>query len=256
MKSFTSKAISTAATCFTALCVVFTSLSMTAPAAHAAPTHTTVIDRVSTNKSDFDKKQTPYFAITVKASSSKGGKGIPGKATLKVNGKALRSLKLKNGTVTFHVARKDLPNNRTATVGVRIHPQSPNRPEKVVLYKVKDVPKPKVSGGEKAVKIAKQQLGDRYKYGAEGPNAFDCSGLVRYAHKKATGRNVPHSSKAIRGKYKKIPWSKAEPGDVSYTPGHVDLVVDPDKRSVVGARTKDVTRGKALRGAIVLDLTP
>ena len=35
------------------------------------------------------------------------------------------------------------------------------------------------------VRIAKQQLGDRYRYGASGPRAFDCSGLVIYAYKKA-----------------------------------------------------------------------
>ena len=35
------------------------------------------------------------------------------------------------------------------------------------------------------IKVAKQQLGDRYRYGASGPNRFDCSGLVIYAYKKA-----------------------------------------------------------------------
>ena len=35
------------------------------------------------------------------------------------------------------------------------------------------------------IAIAKQQRGDPWRYGANGPRAFDCSGLVIYAFKKA-----------------------------------------------------------------------
>jgi cell wall-associated NlpC family hydrolase len=35
------------------------------------------------------------------------------------------------------------------------------------------------------IAIAKAQLGDPWRYGASGPYAFDCSGLVIYAYKKA-----------------------------------------------------------------------
>jgi len=35
------------------------------------------------------------------------------------------------------------------------------------------------------IEIAKAQTGDPYVFGAEGPNAFDCSGLIHYALKKA-----------------------------------------------------------------------
>ncbi|MDX6326605.1 MAG: hypothetical protein QOK15_2959 [Nocardioidaceae bacterium] len=31
---------------------------------------------------------------------------------------------------------------------------------------------------KRALRIARHQIGDPYKYGAEGPNRFDCSGLV------------------------------------------------------------------------------
>lgn len=45
-------------------------------------------------------------------------------------------------------------------------------------------PKP---GSEAAqiIRIAKAQLGDRYRHGAMGPSAFDCSGLVLYSYKMA-----------------------------------------------------------------------
>ena len=37
----------------------------------------------------------------------------------------------------------------------------------------------------RVVKIALAQRGKRYRRGATGPRAFDCSGLVRYAYRKA-----------------------------------------------------------------------
>ena len=44
-----------------------------------------------------------------------------------------------------------------------------------------------VPGSEAAqiIRIAKAQVGDRYRYGASGPSSFDCSGLVTYAYKAA-----------------------------------------------------------------------
>lgn len=50
---------------------------------------------------------------------------------------------------------------------------------------------------QQIIKIAKKQLGDPWRYAASGPNAFDCSGLVTYAFKKAG------AGKAIgNGKYR------------------------------------------------------
>jgi cell wall-associated NlpC family hydrolase len=46
---------------------------------------------------------------------------------------------------------------------------------------------PLVPGSEAAqiIRIAKAQLGDPWRYGATGPSAFDCSGLVLYSFKAA-----------------------------------------------------------------------
>jgi cell wall-associated NlpC family hydrolase len=38
---------------------------------------------------------------------------------------------------------------------------------------------------QQIVQIARAQLGDPWRYGATGPSAFDCSGLVVYAYKRA-----------------------------------------------------------------------
>ena len=46
----------------------------------------------------------------------------------------------------------------------------------------------------RAVRVALHQIGDPYRYGAAGPNAFDCSGLVYYSYRKAGFRHVPRTS--------------------------------------------------------------
>ena len=38
---------------------------------------------------------------------------------------------------------------------------------------------------QQIVRIARAQVGDPWRYGATGPSAFDCSGLVIYSYKKA-----------------------------------------------------------------------
>jgi cell wall-associated NlpC family hydrolase len=46
-------------------------------------------------------------------------------------------------------------------------------------------PRPGLSARQRIVRIALRQRYDRYVSGATGPNAFDCSGLVRYAYRQA-----------------------------------------------------------------------
>ncbi|MDH6678184.1 cell wall-associated NlpC family hydrolase [Rhodococcus sp. LBL1] len=54
-------------------------------------------------------------------------------------------------------------------------------------------PAPVMSVGEKAFKAAESKLGAPYVYGAAGPDAFDCSGLVQWAYKQV-GLNLPRTS--------------------------------------------------------------
>lgn len=42
-----------------------------------------------------------------------------------------------------------------------------------------------LSEASQVIRIAKAQLGDRWKFGANGPSSFDCSGLVIYAYRNA-----------------------------------------------------------------------
>ena len=67
-----------------------------------------------------------------------------------------------------------------------------------------------------AVRIARKQVGDRYVAGRSGPNAFDCSGLARYVVKRATGRSLPHYSKAQYRVTKRVAKKDLRPGDLVF----------------------------------------
>ena len=45
-----------------------------------------------------------------------------------------------------------------------------------------------------ALRVALNQRGDRYRYGAEGPRRFDCSGLVYFSTHRAGLTSVPRTS--------------------------------------------------------------
>ena len=69
---------------------------------------------------------------------------------------------------------------------------------------------------DEIVKFARKQIGDPYRAGHSGPNAFDCSGLVRYVYKKITGKMLPHYSKAQYSQVTKVNKGNAQPGDLVF----------------------------------------
>ena len=69
--------------------------------------------------------------------------------------------------------------------------------------------------GAKALAFAKRQLGDPYRYGATGPNAWDCSGLTSGAW-KAAGITLPRTSQAQFRAGKRVSKSNLKPGDLVF----------------------------------------
>jgi len=67
-----------------------------------------------------------------------------------------------------------------------------------------------------AVEEAKKHLGKPYKYGASGPNSFDCSGLTSWAWRVGGGRSLPHSSRAQYSATSRIPLNEIAPGDLLF----------------------------------------
>src|SRR3954469_9316361 len=66
------------------------------------------------------------------------------------------------------------------------------------------------------VAIAKAQRGDPYRYGAEGPKRFDCSGLVYYATHRAGFRHVPRTSSAQSRFMRRIKKTHMHRGDFMF----------------------------------------
>jgi cell wall-associated NlpC family hydrolase len=67
-----------------------------------------------------------------------------------------------------------------------------------------------------AVLVARTRLGSRYVAGAAGPRRFDCSGLTLYVVKKATGRSLPHYSKAQYSATKRVARKDLRRGDLVF----------------------------------------
>lgn len=83
----------------------------------------------------------------------------------------------------------------------------------------------------KAVAVAKKQIGDPYRYGATGPHAFDCSGLVQFAWKKA-GVKIPRVTYSQFARIKKkVSYKNLQPGDLMFFRGlgHVGMYVGKGK---------------------------
>ena len=78
--------------------------------------------------------------------------------------------------------------------------------------------------GTSVIGAAYSRLGCPYVWGAEGPNTFDCSGLVKWCYAKA-GKSLPHSSSAMKSSGTVISISSAQPGDILWRPGHVAIYI-------------------------------
>lgn len=63
--------------------------------------------------------------------------------------------------------------------------------------------------------IAVNQIGDPYRYGAAGPDRFDCSGLLYYSFRKA-GIAIPRTSSSQASYARRISKSNLRRGDLMF----------------------------------------
>lgn len=74
-----------------------------------------------------------------------------------------------------------------------------------------------------AYSYACSRIGCPYVWGAEGPDSFDCSGLVTWAYRQL-GIELPHQSEAQMARATRVvSVSEARPGDVMWRYGHVGI---------------------------------
>ncbi|GGT44795.1 C40 family peptidase [Streptomyces chromofuscus] len=69
------------------------------------------------------------------------------------------------------------------------------------------------AGGKKAVSFATGQIGKPYEWGAEGPKAYDCSGLTSQAW-AAAGSAIPRTSQEQWKQLRRVPVEDMRPGDL------------------------------------------
>lgn len=93
------------------------------------------------------------------------------------------------------------------------------------------------------VDYALSRIGCPYVWGAEGPSAFDCSGLITWAYRQI-GIEVPHQTESqFNAAVVRLPVSQAEPGDVLWVGkgdgvnGHVGIAIEAGGVSYVHAPT-------------------
>ncbi|MFC9976130.1 C40 family peptidase [Spirillospora sp. NPDC127200] len=87
---------------------------------------------------------------------------------------------------------------------------------------------------KKALAHAYKKKGKPYRYGAAGPNAFDCSGLVQWSYKKA-GVQLPRvTGSQYRAVKNKVSWKNLSPGDLVFFngKGHVGMVAKKKGRTL------------------------
>ncbi len=108
-----------------------------------------------------------------------------------------------------------------------------------------------MGAADTAIAYAKAQIGKPYVWGAEGPDAFDCSGLIQAAYASAGIRLSRTTYTQIRDG-SEVGRSDLAPGDLVFpNPGHVQLYIGsgqvihaPNPRTVV----KQVALGTFWRG--------
>jgi cell wall-associated NlpC family hydrolase len=74
---------------------------------------------------------------------------------------------------------------------------------------------PAAAGRSVAMRNALSKLGARYRWGATGPNAFDCSGLVYWSYRQE-GVTLPRSSRAMSSVGTSVAKGNLQPGDLVF----------------------------------------
>lgn len=95
-------------------------------------------------------------------------------------------------------------------------PQQPEPEQPEPQQPAPQQPAPALSGGvDAAIAFARAQIGDPYRWGAAGPDAWDCSGLTMGAW-AAGGKALPHYSVAQYEQSTPVSVGSLQPGDLVF----------------------------------------
>lgn len=99
---------------------------------------------------------------------------------------------------------------------------------------------------QKVIAVAKAQMGKPYRWGATGPNSFDCSGLMQYSFKNGANVSLPRVSREQATVGKKVSKAELLPGDLVFfgrggTITHVGMYLGNDQY-IHAPQTGDVVK--------------
>lgn len=77
---------------------------------------------------------------------------------------------------------------------------------------------------DRIVDAAHSRLGCPYVWGGNGPNTFDCSGLVKWCYAQV-GISIPRTTGELKSYGTQISVSQALPGDILWKSGHVGIYI-------------------------------
>jgi cell wall-associated NlpC family hydrolase len=132
--------------------------------------------------------------------------------------KAARLAKAMRGKVAKIQASESKLNSATFSKALAIYRQTGKYPNIQVAGR---------SVGVEALREALTKVGDAYVWGAAGPNAFDCSGLVVWAYAQI-GISLPHFTGDLWNSGVHVSRSQLQPGDLVFffaDIGHVGIYV-------------------------------
>jgi cell wall-associated NlpC family hydrolase len=185
-----------------------------------APTSASKLAVRTSKRTYVQGKKGTRIVVQVRA----GDRAATGKVRVYAGKKSLRTTTLRNGKAAIR-----LPKNLKAkrhTITVRYFPRGAVQAApatKKFQVRVKD-------RRAAVVRIAKKFVGSRYRIGGASPRTgFDCSGFTSYVYGKA-GKKLPKSSSAQRHVGKVVSRSKAKPGDLIWSPGHVAIYLGGNKQ--------------------------
>ncbi len=198
--------------CLCAGQLVATAPATAAPAPVTAAAATTVKPKVKTS---YNKKSIGWgtkVKVTTKLINPKTGKAVTsGKVRLQIRSKAGKAWKTyqtktsnSKGTVTFWSKPPSSAYYRTVFAGTK-------------GFKSVATPSTRISvkaNGAKVLAEAKKHKGKRYKFGASGPNRFDCSGYTMYVYRKAAGKKLPHKANSQQKYGKAVSKGNKKAGDL------------------------------------------
>ena len=107
---------------------------------------------------------------------------------------------------------------------------------------------------QRAVRIARKQLGVPYVYGGASPSGFDCSGLVSWIYGRL-GLSLPHNAAALFHVGRPVSRSRMQPGDLVFFTGlgHVGMYIGRNRmiHAPQSGRTVEVQSLALRQGTIV-----